>query len=47
LIYKIFLYLKMESTKYLWLVTCELKPSKKYIYLNEKGDKIVGNGVSE
>jgi hypothetical protein len=37
----------MESTKYLWLVTCELKPSKKYIYLNEKGDKVVGNGVSE
>jgi len=37
----------MESTKYLWLVTCELKPSKKFIYLNEEGDKVVGNSVSE
>ena len=33
----------MESTKYLWLVTSELKPSKKFIYLNEEGNKIVGN----
>ena len=37
----------MESTKYLWLVTSELKPSKKFIYLNEEGDKIVGNSVSD
>ena len=37
----------MESTKYLWLVTSELKPSKTYIYLNEEGDKIVGNSVSD
>ena len=37
----------MESTKCLWLVTSELKPSKKFIYLNEEGDKIVGNSVSD
>ena len=35
----------MESTKYLWLVTSELKPSKTFIYLNEEGNKIVGNSV--
>ena len=37
----------MESTKYLWLVISELKPSKKFIFLNEEGDKIVGNIVSD
>jgi len=31
----------------LLLVTSELKPSKKFIYLNEEGDKIVGNSVSD
>ena len=37
----------MESTKYLWLVTSELKPSKTYIYLNEEGNKKTGNSLSD
>ena len=32
----------MLVVSYIWI-----KPSKKYIYLNEEGDKIVGNSVSD